>query len=633
MEENRVAERINDIPGDNLKKLADIFPSVVKDGEVDFEALKEELGQFEEVSSEKYELTWAGKKEAKKLAQEDIVGRTLKFCPEESVNPDTTENLYIEGDNLEVLKLLRQNYYGAIKMIYIDPPYNTGNDFLYNDSFVMDEDEYNNAENLQDDYGNRFTINTKSDNRYHAKWLSMIYPRLRIARDLLTDDGVIFISIDETEIENLKQICNEVFGKNNSLGTFIWRKKDGGGQAKEDFVIEHEYILVYRKSDELLWTDIEEERKESEYNKEDARGKFKITKIAKWGNTARREDRPTMYFPIIAPDGSKCYPIAPDGGDGRWRMGLPKIQDLEKEELIYWTKKDEKWIPYEKEYHDNQKKIIKERSILYNIANTGDGSNVLTDLFGRKDSFENPKPIEIIEKFIRATTDSGDIILDFFSGSATTAHATLKMNIEENKKRRFIMIQLPELCREGTVAYGLGFRNICELGRNRIIKAGEKLQKNNPDYCLDYGYKTLKAADTNIKWNTLLNVGQIDLTQMEASPDTMDFMPGAKDIDVVYEIMLRQRDIPLSESVSLLKDIGDRTYLYADSYLICLETDISTEMVDKIAAIDPTPVKFIFRDSAFKDDIALKDETFRRLKAVVEKNSGEAKTTYTVEFI
>ena len=630
----KVNQQVNDFVGDNVKKLAALFPAAVKDGEVDIDALKEELGDFKETTSEKFELSWAGKKDAKKLSQKDVFNKTLKYCPEESVCADDTENLYIEGDNLEVLKLLRQNYYGAIKMIYIDPPYNTGGDFLYNDSFSMSDDELNEAEGRTDELGNRFVVNTKSSNRYHAKWLSMMYPRLKIAKDLLSDKGVIFISIDEIEIENLKELCDEIFGKENSLGTFIWRKKDGGGQAKEAFVIEHEYILVYQKSEEFLWIDEEEEREASEYNKEDERGKFKITKIAKWGNTARREDRPTMYFPIKAPDGSDCYPIAPDGGDGRWRMGMPKIEELVKDDLIYWAEKDGSWIPYEKEYFANQTKVIKERSILYKVANTGDGSNVLTELFGKKDSFENPKPVEVIEKFIKATTDTDDIVLDFFSGSATTAHAVMKVSAEEKCRRHFIMVQLPEICGEDSVAYKLGFANICELGRSRITKAGERLKEKYPENkTADYGFRVFRVADSNIKWNSLISDGQLDFTQIETTPDMVDFMPGFKDIDVVYEVMLRQRDVPLSENIDKLTEIGERTFLYADAYLICLETEITTEMIDMMAAIDPVPVKYVFRDSAFKDDIVLKDETFRRLKAVIEKNTNQAKQTYTVEFI
>ena len=243
---NKVPQQINDIVGDNVKKLAQLFPSAVKDGAVDFEALKEELGQFEEVGSEKYELTWAGKKNAKKIAQEDVIGRTLKFIPEDSKDADTTENLYIEGDNLEVLKLLRQNYYGAIKMIYIDPPYNTGNDFVYNDSFVMSQEESDVAEKAVDELGERYTVNKNSQNRYHANWLNMMYPRLKIAKDLLCDNGVIFISIDDNEFDNLTKVCDEIFEPDNKIGPIIQNKLN----AKNDTVDiqkNHEYIVIYRK--------------------------------------------------------------------------------------------------------------------------------------------------------------------------------------------------------------------------------------------------------------------------------------------------------------------------------------------------------------------------------------------------
>lgn len=244
MEYTKVQQQMNDIVGDNVKKLAQLFPAAVKDGEVDFEALKEELGQFQEVGSEKYELTWAGKKNAKKIAQEDVVGRTLKFIPEDSKDAETTENLYIEGDNLEVLKLLRQNYYGAVKMIYIDPPYNTGNDFVYNDSFEMNDDEIKENDESFSGFGEKYSINSDTQSRYHANWISMMYPRLKVAKDLLRDDGVIFISIDDNEMINLKGICNEIFGEENFIEQLIWKRR---ANTPNDRVIGkiHEYILVY----------------------------------------------------------------------------------------------------------------------------------------------------------------------------------------------------------------------------------------------------------------------------------------------------------------------------------------------------------------------------------------------------
>ena len=411
--DNKVPQQINDIVGDNVKKLAQLFPSAVKDGEVDFEALKEELGQFEEVGSEKYELTWAGKKNAKKIAQEDVIGRTLKFIPEDSKNADTTENLYIEGDNLEVLKLLRQNYYGAIKMIYIDPPYNTGNDFVYNDSFEMEKKESDIAEGVISELGERFSVNLKTSNRYHAKWLNMMYPRLKIAKDLLCNDGVIFVSIDDNEYDNLVNLCDEIFGQDNRIGPLIQNKLN----AKNDTINiqkNHEFIVVYRK------------------------------------------------------------------------------QLIEKNDSV-------------------------QASLVRNVV-------VYRDVF------------------------------------------------KENGRYYYINDSITTRGNGGTL-------------------------------------------------NARPNLGY-----------TVYYNP--KDVDIVYELMLRQNDVPLSSKMEKICGGGyERTYLYADSYLVCLETKITNELIDKLAEIDPLPIKFIFRDSAFQDNIALKDETFRRLKALIEKNHGMKKMTYTVEFL
>ena len=295
---------------------------------VNFDTLRQLLGDDAvEDAPEAYEFNWVGKQAARAEVLRPI-NKTLRPVKEDSVDWDNTQNLYIEGDNLEVLKLLQKSYLGKVKMIYIDPPYNTGNDFVYHDDFARTQAEENLAAGNVDELGNIYRKNTDSNGRYHSDWCSMIYSRLMIARSLLKEDGVIFISIDENEIRNLRNVCDEVFGAANHVGTFIWRKKNGGGQAKEYFVIEHEYVVVYRKSDKFIWNDKIVQREQSEYNKEDNGGKFKITKLAKWGNTARREDRPSMYFPITAPDGIDVYPIAPDGGDGRWRVGAPRMSEI-----------------------------------------------------------------------------------------------------------------------------------------------------------------------------------------------------------------------------------------------------------------------------------------------------------------
>lgn len=347
-----------------------------------------------------------------------------------SIKNGGEQNFLIEGDNLAALQLLKKTHKGKIDVIYIDPPYNTGNkDFIYDDSYIDSTDEFK-----------------------HSKWLSFMEKRLQIARELMKETGVIFISIDDHEQADLKILCDEIFGENNFIGNYIWRKKYGGGQAVDYFSIEHEYICVYRKSSNLFWKDIIVERSKNEFTHVDDKGYFKTTKIAKWGNTSRREDRPTMFFPIKAPDGSDCYPIAPDGNDGRWRIGKEKMIVLEQSNLIHWEKKKDKWIPYEKEYFTGQFKKIKDRSIIYDVAETGDGSNILTDIFKQKDIFLNPKPIEILINIFNNVTITNSIILDFFAGSGTTGHAVLKMNAEDGGHRKFILCTNNEnnICRDIT---------------------------------------------------------------------------------------------------------------------------------------------------------------------------------------
>ena len=547
---DKLKMQTKNLANENYEKLAVLFPNAVTESTdengnvvraIDKDILMQEINcKVVEGREERYQFTWPDKKQAILTANAPI-NKTLRPCREESVNFDTTENLYIEGDNLEVLKLLQETYLGKIKMIYIDPPYNTGNDFVYEDDFAQNADDYIANSGQLDGEGNRLVANTESNGRFHTDWLNMMYPRLKLARDLLSDDGVIFISIDENEIGNSKKLCTEVFGSSNLVGTFIWRKKEGGGQAKESFVIEHEYILVYKKSDAFIWIDKVELRSEAEYNKCDDKGKFKITKLAKWGNTARREDRPSMYFSIIAPDNTECYPIAPDGSDGRWRVGISKMNELISNNLVHWEKKMDSWIPYEKEYYANQSKIIKERSILYNIANTGDGSNVLTKLFGKKDTFENPKPIEVINLFLESSTTKNDIILDFFSGSATTAHAVMQLNAEDGGKRKFIMVQLPEATNEKSEAYKAGYKNICEIGKERIRRAGNQFLvkgtrgggTGDAPSSLDIGFRVLKIDSSNMQdvYYSPENVHKQDLFQDNVKPDRTAE-------DLLFQVML-----------------------------------------------------------------------------------------------
>lgn len=638
MEYSKVQQGINDVVGDNVKKLAQMFPSAVKDGEVDFEALKEELGQFTEVDSEKYELTWAGKKNAKKIAQEDIVGKTLKFIPEDSKNADTTENLYIEGDNLEVLKLLRQNYYGAIKMIYIDPPYNTGNDFVYNDSFNMEREESDIAEGNISASGEKYIVNGKSQNRYHANWLSMMYSRLKTAKDLLDDEGIIFISIDDREVENMKKICHEIYGEACFLGCVVRSTGQTTGQDSGGLGSSFDYLLIYSKSVEIELTGIPlNDHDLQRFNNVDERGNYAYDQLRKTGSNDRREDRPNMYYPIINPDGKEVYPIGPTGYESCWRFEKKTYERMLADNYILWKKTmkdgEKVWWPYVKYYAEGR---IKRPSPLWNdLEGNKKATRDVRALFDGKKVFDYAKPKELLNRVLQITPNlmNGDVVLDFFSGSATTASAVMEYSLNNNVNLNFIMIQYPENCGEGTEAYKAGYESICEIGKERIRREGERIEQENPDTNVDIGFKVFRVADTNIKWNSLVDAGQLDLSQIELTPDLVDFMPGANDVDIVYELMLRQRDVALSETLEQLSDIGNRTYLYASSYLVCLETEITVELINKLAELDPLPIKFIFRDSAFKDDIALKDETFRRLKALIEKNVGTDKPTYTVEFI
>jgi adenine-specific DNA-methyltransferase len=603
---DKLKMQTTNVVDENIKKIGELFPNCLTERlndegkpevAIDFDQLRQELSKdIVEGPEERYQFTWPDKRNAIRLANAPTTD-TLRPCREESVNFDTTQNLYIEGDNLEVLKLLRENYLGKVKMIYIDPPYNTGNDFVYNDDFAQSAGEYVHNSGQEDEEGNRLVTNTESNGRFHTDWLNMIYPRLKVAKDLLSEDGVIFISIDENEIENLKKVCNEVLGVSNIVGTFIWRKKNGGGQAKDYFVIEHEYIVVYRKSDKFIWQDKIEARDISEFNKKDERGAFKVTKLAKWGNTARREDRPTMYFPIISPDGSDVFPIAPDGGDGRWRIGKPKMDELFNNELVYWEKKNGSWIPYEKEYFDGQSRTIKDRSILYDLANTGDGSNELTSLFGRKDTFENPKPSIMLKFFMQATTSPGSIILDFFSGSATTAHAVMQLNAEDGGNRKFIMVQLPETTDEKSEAYKAGYKNICEIGKERIRRAGKKIKEESPltTQDLDTGFRVLKLDSSNMEdvYYTPENFTQQSLFNDNIKQDRTEE-------DLLFQAMI-ELGIELSAKIEKTQIAGKTVWNVSDGYLLaCFDENVNESTITAIAK--QQPYYFVMRDASLATD-------------------------------
>jgi len=650
MENNKIKKEINNVVNDNLKALEQLFPSAVKDGQLDIKALKEELGDFEEVGNERYELNWAGKQNAKKIVQQGIGNKTLKFVEKDSKNADTTENIYIEGDNLEVLKLLRQNYYNSIKMIYIDPPYNTGNDFVYNDTFKMDKEESDKAEGIISENNEKLQKNQKSTNRYHANWLNMMYPRLKLARDLLTDDGVIFISIDDNEQANLKRLCDEIFGEENFVVDLKWLNKEGGGSSDSKlFRVKDEHILLYSKNITQLEikglspSNVDRYNKSDEYFEE--RGKYYLQKLG-MGSIQYSK---SMDYPILMEDGTFLYPS--DNNSGKkaiWRWSKEKYEwGVKNGYIVARQDRNGKWVLYTKQYlnADNDGNVINRTQvpmgIIFDFSST-QASKELKKL-ELNEYFDYSKPTNLIKYLIERIEKNG-IILDFFSGSATTAHAVMQLNSEDNGNRKYIMVQLPETTDEKSEAFKAGYKNIAEIGKERIRRAGEKIKQEIEEYnsnlklgeepkkVPDIGFKVFKVDNTNIKWYDLENFNEESQYSFD-DPDSLDFVLGSNDIDIVYEIMLRQNDVPLSESLEVLTDIGNRTYLYASTYLICLETKITEEMVEKLALLDPLPIKFVFRDSAFKDNISLKDETFRKLRSLIERNSGESKVSYRVEFI
>ena len=671
MENNKIKKEINNIVNDNLKALEQLFPSAVKDGQLDIKALKEELGDFEEVGIERYELNWAGKQNAKKVVQQGIGNKTLKFVEKDSKNADTTENIYIEGDNLEVLKLLRQNYYNSIKMIYIDPPYNTGNDFVYNDTFKMDKEESDKAEGIISENNEKLQKNQKSTNRYHANWLNMMYPRLKLARDLLTDDGVIFISIDDNEVNNLINLCDEIYAEENRIG-IISRLMKSGGNKGQYFSPNIEYILVYSKNKENLGyfrEDLSDELIKKVYNNIEKEGEKKGERYSIKGLCQPGLGiRPNQRYWIEAPDGSFIIPkgvtfpkilkdgekVLPTQQDTCWRWSLDRyLEEKEKGNieirksntataLVDENNNISQWNVFTKIWLSDR---IEEGKVPTNYIGKWENRISSSELKLLNIPFDFAKPTELVKYLISILDKNKEIkILDFFSGSATTAHAVMKLNSEDNGNRKYIMVQLPETTDEKSEALKAGYKNIAEIGKERIRRAGEKIKQEIEEYnsnlklgeepkkVPDIGFKVFKVDDTNIKWYDLENFNEESQYSFD-DPDSLDFVLGSNDIDIVYEIMLRQNDVPLSESLEVLTDIGNRTYFYASTYLICLETEITEEMVEKLASLDPLPIKFVFRDSAFKDNISLKDETFRKLRSLIERNSGESKVSYRVEFI
>ena len=508
----------------------------------------------------------------------------MRPCIEESKDWDNTENLYIEGDNLEALKLLQESYLNKVKMIYIDPPYNTGNDFIYKDNFAQDIDEYEEAKETFDENGNRLFKNTDTNGRFHSDWCSMIYSRLLLARNLLADDGVIFISIDDNEQENLKKICDEVFGAKNFICNFVWKSKLGKVGTGTKISILHEYIICYAKKINL--TKIKMIENKSQGRKENLR---------QWGVADRREDRPSMFYPIII-EGKEILPIKDDGTEGRWRVGEDTAKKLLEDGYLELANKNGKYNIY-RIFPDNISYIPFGSLILDEIGTTAKGARILKDL-NMTNVFSFSKPIELIDYFINLLIEKDSIILDFFSGSATTAHAVMQLNAEDGGKRKFIMVQLPEKTDEKSEAFKAGYKNICEIGKERIRRAGEKIKEeaglNGQN--LDIGFRVLKIDDSNMKdvYYNPLEYNQDMLLQMNSN-----IKEDRTDLDLLFGCLL-DWGVELNKPYVVENINEHKVHTYNDGDLVaCFEENLDKETLKIIAK--KNPLRAVFSDRCFAD--------------------------------
>ncbi len=605
----------------NIEKLAELFPNCVTetraaDGTlkkaIDFDLLKQELStSIVEGPQERYQLNWPGKREALLTANAPIA-KTLKPCREESVDFDTTQNLYIEGDNLDALKLLQETYLGKVKMIYIDPPYNTGNDFIYEDDFAENTEAYFERSNQKDEVGNRLVANNESNGRFHSDWLSMMYSRLKLARNLLKDDGMIFISIDENELINLRKILDEVFGKNNLLFqiTLLCNPK---GRSQDKFVANcHEYLVGYswqplNKGDINVPKDDEEIEKN--YKLYDKRGRYRELELRNTHREFGKHNRRNLYYPFFVNNSGEVlleetlgyesiYPNWDDGFEGCWTWGIDKAHQQLNEIIAKEVKGN--WKIYRKNYAiDEDGEASKQVKSIWTEKqfHTEKGQAVFNDLFDTKDKiFQSPKSVDMLRQLLQMGTSKNSLILDFFSGSSTTANAVMKLNAEDGGKRKFIMVQLPEACDPKSEAYKAGYKTIAEIGKERIRRAGQKIKTDNmPD--LDIGFRVLKVDSSNMKdvYYTPDKLMQGDLEQF-----TDNIRDDSTPEDLLFQVLLDwgvDLTLPITQET-----IAGFTVLFVDDNALaaCFDPNIDEAFVKELAARHP--MRVVFRDAGFASD-------------------------------
>jgi len=581
-----------DITAENVERIGEMFQNVVTEVKdpvtkklktvIDFDVLRQMLSdEIVEGGSERYNFTWPGKKEAMIEANRPI-RKTLRPCKEESKNWDTTENLYIEGDNLEVLKILQESYLGSVKMIYIDPPYNTGNDFIYKDDFKMSNKEFTSDSGAVDSEGNRMIQNTESNGRFHSDWCSMFYSRLLIAKNLLTKDGAIFISIDDNENGNVQKICDEIFGESNFIANLIWKSKSGGANDSKFFAIDHEYVLVYAKDINYVQIKIDKEAVvTTSYNNKDENGEYALDRLDKQSIRYSK----SLDYEIIGPDGTIYKPKHKDSQhpNATWRWGKDTVEKRYSE-LVFkdgniYTKN------YQKEGSIARSLLIEDR-----FGRTRTGKTDCFTLFNQE-LFSNPKPVKLIRYLQTIIVDDDSIVLDFFSGSGTTAHSVMQLNAENEAHIKYIMIQLPELCSEGTEAKKAGYDTISDIGKERIRRAGEQIGKG------DVGFRVFKVDSTNMK-DVYYSVQDYSQSMLEGTVDNIK--NDRNDLDLLYGVLLEmglKLSSPQTTEVVFNKKIHIVYSENAIDLIACFESNVNESVIRNIAKRQP--VYAVFRDSSF----------------------------------
>lgn len=619
------------IVDENIKRIGELFPNCIterlnEEGKpevaIDFDLLRQELSKdIVEGPEERYQFTWPDKRNAIRLANAPTTD-TLRPCREESVDFDNTQNLYIEGDNLQVLKLLRENYLGKVKMIYIDPPYNTGNDFVYNDYFGMDSSEWSDSSGDYDEEGHwltdKYTINSESNGRFHTDWLNMVYPRLKVSRDLLGEDGVLFVSIDNNEVKNAIALCNDIFAEKNCLGVIANINNPKGRSDDKYVATAHEYILAYAKDiDKVVWYGFEptDDNIVKRYNKIDENGKkYREIDLRKTGENDLREDRPNLFYyfyynqitgdfyPSQDGNGRDGYimirPLREDGKEGNWRWGMTTALSQIDQLIPKFMPTRKVWGVMQKDYLEGRSLVKPTSAWTFKDVNSERGTEDFISLGFDKRIFPKPKPIGTIKRsIILAVKKDEEIILDFFSGSATTAHAVMQLNAEDGGKRKFIMVQLPEATDEKSEAYKAGYKNICEIGKERIRRAGKKIKEESPltTQDLDTGFRVLKLDSSNMQ--------DVYYTPSEFNEQKLfddNIKPDRTEEDLLFQTMI-ELGIELSAKIEKRSIAGKTVWSVSYGYLMaCFDEEVNETTITEIAR--QQPYYFVMRDSSLAND-------------------------------